>query len=93
MFIIRDWICDEEDTEDEYPYGFGGGSKYFNESVNPPQSKQAKEHKMMSEYLESTFGTILCCLLPHPGEAVRKTNVKKEQGKKPCFGDASCTIL
>ena len=81
MFIIRDWFRDDEETEDAYPYGFGGGSKYFEESLNPPKAKQAEEHKMMSEYLKSTFGTIPCCLLPYPGEAVRKSNVRNEKGE------------
>ena len=79
MFIIRDWFRDEEETEDDYPYGFGGGSRYFKESLNPPEG-QADEHKMMSEYLDSTFGPIPCCLLPYPGEAVRKSNVENMQG-------------
>ena len=78
MFIIRDWCQDEEDTEDEYPYGFGGGRKYFRETLNPADG-HAEEHAMMSDYLDKTFGVIPCCLLPYPGEAVRKT-VESERG-------------
>ena len=71
MFIVRDWFIEETDS---YSFGFEGGEKYFREAIAPEEG-HAEEHEMMKEYLNDTFGNIPCCLLPYPGEVVRRHNV------------------
>ena len=77
MFIVRDWLLEENDG---YSYGFEGGKKYLKDVIEPKVG-HAKEHQMMKEYRDQTFGEIPCCLLPFPGEAIRRKSVGSYGGR------------
>ena len=63
---------DEGETDNlDYRYGLDGGKEYFQTLIRNDSPNKAKEHQMISDYLDYAFGEeIPCCLLPHPGDAV-----------------------
>ena len=85
MFVVRDWDYtdgdedrdsndDDDDKNQEYEYGMEGGKTYFDALIRNDSQSKAKEHQMTLEYLDCVFGdNIPCCLLPHPGEAVKRS--------------------
>ena len=69
MFVVRD----SNDVVDDDDYGMEGGKKYFKAAFQEDDQNKAEEHKMMREFLKFAFGdNIPCCLLPHPGDAVKR---------------------
>lgn len=69
MFVIRDF-----EDEDEYGLGLDGGKKIIQKLLDEPKRKAAQDQVMLRDYLNSTYGTIDCCLLPHPSKNVRKSS-------------------
>ena len=57
-----------------FPYGTKGGKKYLQSLLQNKSSDEIiMKQKMMQEYLNFAFGDkISCCLLPHPGDAVKR---------------------
>ena len=85
--MVRDWIDDED-----YPFGWEGGERYFRESTYPDEN-QAEEHRMRQKYFRKAFGEISCLLLPYPGTAVKSGDVCKFGGRCASLFNfrASCT--
>ena len=72
MFVVRD--SDGAGDDDDDTYGMEGGKRYFKTLIQEDNPNRAVEHQMMHEYMEFAFGdNIPCCLLPHPGDAVKST--------------------
>lgn len=68
MFIIRDWISPEE-----YEYGIAGGNKFI-KTVLEVRSFHTTELKTVRQYLQKTFETIDCFLMPYPGKSVARNS-------------------
>ena len=66
-FLIRDWENDEE-----FAFGIDGGRQYFEEEVLKIKPTQKEELISVRESIRSSFETIECCLLPHPGKHVSR---------------------
>ena len=79
MFVVRDWDNagndgNDDDEDQSYAYGMDGGKRYFKTLIQEDDPNRAVEHQMMREYMEFAFDdNIPCCLLPHPGDAVKST--------------------
>lgn len=68
MFLIRDWISPEE-----YAYGFQGGNKFIKMFLRI-KDFQTAELKTVREYLQNTFESITCFLMPYPGKATARNS-------------------
>lgn len=68
MFLIRDWISPEE-----YSYGFQGGNKFIKDFLKI-KDFQTAELKTVREYLQKTFESITCFLMPYPGKATARNS-------------------
>ena len=77
---MRDWENDDED--DDYPYGLEGGKKYFVVTTRPTPEK-AKKHQLMQRFFRNAFGEISCFLLPEPGR--KKVKQKNVTLRSKCF--------
>ena len=70
----------DQSSDQHYPYGMEGGRKYFETLVKRDFLQKAKEHQLLSKYLDHAFGgNIPCWLLPHPGEESWWKNLQNEQ--------------
>ena len=73
MFLIRDW------DEDEC-FGLEGGRKYMEEFRSPDDSNTNKDFNRICKFLFKTFEEIPCCLLPYPGDAIKKNDLSTTKG-------------
>ncbi len=63
LFLIRDWAHQEE-----YEYGFDGGNGYLQEAVFKIKPQHIEKMKQLRRYINSSYESIKCFLMPHPGE-------------------------
>lgn len=68
MFIIRDWISPEE-----YNYGLNGGNKFIKMFLKI-KDFHTSELKSIREYLQRTFDSITCFLMPYPGKVTARNS-------------------
>lgn len=68
MFLIRDWISPEE-----YNYGLQGGNDFI-KSFLKIKDFHTNELKTVREYLQKTFESISCFLMPYPGRATARNS-------------------
>ena len=68
LFLIRDW-----NYPDDQPYGFVGGNSYLKKNLKV-ENNQHESLKSVREYIFTSFQDITCCLLPHPGSSVTRSN-------------------
>ncbi|KAL7041873.1 hypothetical protein ACKWTF_000935 [Chironomus riparius] len=73
-FLIRDWENDKD-----FAFGIDGGKQYFEEEVLKIKPSQKEELISVRESIRSSFETIECCLLPHPGKHVSR--IKEYDGR------------
>ena len=66
--MIRDWISPEE-----YNYGLQGGNDFI-KSFLKIKDFHTNELKTVREYLQKTFETISCFLMPYPGKATARNS-------------------
>ncbi|CAO1390923.1 unnamed protein product [Diamesa tonsa] len=64
LFLIRDF-----NNPDDFPFGIGGGKNYL-KTVLKIEDKQKPELKSVREFINASYETIDCCLMPHPGKTV-----------------------
>lgn len=68
MFVIRDWMSPEE-----YNYGFEGGNNFIKmflliKDFHTPELKQVRQ------YLQNTFESLSCFLMPYPGKVTARNS-------------------
>lgn len=68
MFIIRDWISPEE-----YDFGYDGGNKFIKMFLRI-KDFHTSELKAVRQYLQKTFDSITCFLMPYPGKATARNS-------------------
>lgn len=86
VFLLRDF------DDEKYEFGFEGGLNYLEdffdpeESTNETLSEQNSTAQVNRENIRASFDEILCFLLNHPGEIIKKSVFKGEWGLlKPEF--------
>lgn len=62
MFLIRDWVSPEE-----FDYGLEGGNRFIKRFLAVKDFHTA-ELKTVREYLQNTFESVSCFLMPYPGK-------------------------
>ena len=95
MFVVRDYAGAESDgyssdNDDDFPCGTEGGKRYFQTITQDNSPNTAKEHEIMQDFLVYSFGNdIPCCLLPHPGKAIRRKSCRvadlNKEFQRQCF--------
>lgn len=68
MFIIRDWI-----SPDEYNYGLKGGNKFIKMFLRI-KDFHSTELQAVRNYLQKTFESISCFLMPYPGKTTARNS-------------------
>ncbi len=68
LFLIRDWEYDHQ-----FELGFRGGKKYLAENVFKIKKSHSSGMKELRKFIKSSYESIECFLMPHPGETVAKT--------------------
>lgn len=68
MFLIRDWVSPEE-----YAYGLEGGNKFIKRFLTV-KDFHTTELKTVREYLQNTFESVSCFLMPYPGKSTARNS-------------------
>lgn len=76
LFLIRDWV----DEEIEGGFGYAGGKTYLNKFLYSSTNPDSKSHSIRMN-IKSSFDSINCYLLNHPGSGVSKSKYMGEWGK------------
>ncbi len=66
--MLRDW-----DHTQEFEFGFDGGKKYLAEHVFKIKEGHAPEMKQLRKFINDSYESIECFLMPHPGKTVAGT--------------------
>lgn len=68
MFVIRDWISPEE-----YNYGIEGGNNFIKMFMRV-KDFHTPELKQVRQYLQKTYESITCFLMPYPGKITARNS-------------------